>query len=213
MNSEGIGFQDMSHAFLKGFQAQNIYHNVEGWLSKPEGFLLYLYSYMNNLGETVEIGSFKGKSTCYLATAIRDSGRKEKVNAIDPHTGSPEFKLGEKYGGAGIWDGNSFKDFMKTLEEHKLTELVNPIVKTSDYPVKDWKGDIGLLFIDGDHAYEIARNDFINWTKFIPIGGTVMLHDTVTWKGPKAVVDELIDGNPKWISFRVDSLTVATRIK
>ena len=207
------GFIKLTQGFRKGFLGQRTYKNLEGWLSEPEGFLLYLYSFMNNMGEIVEIGSFKGKSTCYLASGIKDSNKKTKVNAVDPHKGSPEFKLGEKYMGAGIWNGDSFKDFIKNLEDNKLKEYVKPIVKTSDEAVKTWKNKIGLLFIDGDHAYESARKDFINWTKFIPIGGTVMLHDTVTWRGPKAVVDELINGNPKWISFRVDSLTVATKVK
>jgi len=36
-----------------------------------------------------------------------------------------------------------------------------------------------VLFIDGDHSYEGAKQDFVEYSELVKPGGVVMLHDTV----------------------------------
>jgi len=36
-----------------------------------------------------------------------------------------------------------------------------------------------MLFIDGDHSYEGAKQDFVEYSELVKPGGVVMLHDTV----------------------------------
>lgn len=36
---------------------------------------------------------------------------------------------------------------------------------------------VHLLFIDGDHHYEVVRQDLANWTPKVVTGGLVILHD------------------------------------
>jgi len=63
---------------------------VEGWLARAEGKLLYrLAKRCTGRGVIVEIGSWKGKSTIWLASGSRAASR-SKVHSIDPHTGSPQ---------------------------------------------------------------------------------------------------------------------------
>src|SRR3989344_4837250 len=74
------------------FDFANYTNGVEGWLTEDEG--LFLYEITKNVKEenaAVEIGSWKGKSTICIAKGLND-GRKGKVYAIDPHTGSPEHR-------------------------------------------------------------------------------------------------------------------------
>lgn len=45
---------------------------------------------------------------------------------------------------------------------------------------KDWKEEIDLLFIDGDHGEGILTaptDDFFAWEKFVKKGGIIMMHD------------------------------------
>lgn len=42
----------------------------------------------------------------------------------------------------------------------------------------EWtKGEVGLLFIDGDHAYEMVANDYDRFSPFVPDGGYILFHD------------------------------------
>ena len=59
---------------------------IGGWLTPKEGRLLYdLARRCTGRGVIVEIGSWKGKSTIWLANGSR-RGAGVKVYAIDPHT-------------------------------------------------------------------------------------------------------------------------------
>jgi len=68
--------------------------DVDGFLTDREGQMLYsLARACQGRGVVVEIGSWKGKSTIWLASGIKDNARKTLLFAIDPHTGSPEHQV------------------------------------------------------------------------------------------------------------------------
>lgn len=87
-------------------------NKAEGWLTDKEGETLYsLAKNCKGNGVIVEIGSWKGKSTIWIANGSK-SGNKVKIYAIDPHTGSPEQqKENEK-----IW---TFEEFKKKYKKCK----------------------------------------------------------------------------------------------
>ncbi len=69
-------------------------HRVVGFLTVREGMALFnLAAYGPGKGKIVEIGSFQGKSTIWLARGTMSTNRFPVV-AIDPHTGSPEHQPG-----------------------------------------------------------------------------------------------------------------------
>ena len=189
---------------------------IEGWLSQAEGIVLYSYAYANKLGDIVEIGSYKGKSTCWLAAGIHDSGSKHKVYAIDPFTGSKEHKdkVGKVLNTGGLFNGNTFEDFKNNIERFSLKNYVLPGIMTSKEAVEDWDGPIGVLFIDGSHEYEDVRFDFLSWSKFVPDGGIIILHDTAGggFAGPRAVVSEFLNSE-SFLTVDVGNMTIAQRLK
>ena len=188
-----------------------ILDKVPGFLSSVEGSILFSYASSELKGEVVEIGSFKGKSTCWLASALKLSGSKKKVYAIDPHIGSEEHQPGKKY--ANTFSKTTLHECQNNLKALGLEGNVEIIQKTSMDAARRWKKKVGLIFIDGSHSYDDVRNDFMKWSKFVPVGGVIILHDTEKWPGPKAVVEEFIDGNTKYLSYKIHSMTVAVRIK
>lgn len=52
-----------------------------------------------------------------------------------------------------------------------------------------WGYPIRLLFIDGDHAYESVRSDFLGWEKYVVPDGLVVFHDVDRWDGSPKVLD------------------------
>jgi len=76
---------------------QKITSNVDGWLGKREGPYIYSLAKIGaTRGVVVEIGSWKGKSTIWLAKGS-EAVQGGKVYAIDPHIGgADQEKLGYK---------------------------------------------------------------------------------------------------------------------
>ncbi|MEM4318734.1 MAG: class I SAM-dependent methyltransferase [Candidatus Pacearchaeota archaeon] len=180
---------------------------VEGWLSDNEGELLYnLAKNCKGKGVIVEIGSWKGKSTIWLAKGSQ-AGPKVPVYAIDPHTGSSEHKKAFRK----VW---TFEEFKRNIRRVKVDDIVVPIVKTSKEAAKDFDKPIELIFIDGAHEYEFVKKDFELWFPKVVDGGVMAFHDTIAWPGPRAVVDKFVYKSRYFKSVKfIDSITFAQKGK
>lgn len=143
--------------------------NLPGWLSQDEGLLLYqLTKKVQNRGRIVEIGSFMGKSTAFIASACKEMGG-QAMFAVDPHLGithegKKEFK-------------QTFSDFKKNIEKLGLSDFVSPIRKTSQEAARTWQGKISLLNVDGLHEYKYVKQDLQLWLPKVVDGGYVVCHD------------------------------------
>src|SRR5258708_4225521 len=114
----------------------SVIDSVEGWLLPSEG--AWLFGAARSLprdGNIVEIGSFKGRSTCCLALGCR--GTERRVFGIDTFDGGPDLPK-----------ANSLPDFMRNLERCGVSAYVETIVEHSGVAAKLWKRPIHLLFID-----------------------------------------------------------------
>lgn len=184
-------------------EARKFALKAEGYLSETEGKLLYrLANACKGEGTIVEIGSWKGRSTIWIGCGTKD-GSKAGVFAVDPHTSSPEMP-----------QGNSFREFKRNIENAGLSEIVKPIVKTSEDAAKGFKGKIEFVFIDGDHSYKHAKQDFELWYPKVLEHGIMAFHDTMLVQGPKKVVRDLVFGSRHFrnIGF-ADSITFAEKVQ
>lgn len=183
---------------------------VEGWLTDKEGETLYrLAQNCRGEGVIVEIGSYKGKSTIWLAAGSKD-GRGIPVYAVDHHQGSPEHYLW--YGHKPI---RTFEEFQKNIKAAGLENIVIPIVKTSAEAAKDLNQPVALIFIDGSHDYESVKLDFDCWFPKLIDGGLIVFHDTsfpFLWLGPRKVVNQFIHRSDNFKDIKlIDSLTIAQK--
>ena len=180
------------------------FSKVEGMLTPDEGRYLYKLAQHNpGKGAIVEIGSWKGKSTIWLALGAKAVGG-DKVVAIDPHTPLPE----EGY----LEDTEAV--FRRNIAEAEIDGHVIPMVMTSEEAVKGWNRPISLLWIDGDHRYEQARRDFLLWEPHVIEGGIVAMHDTIRKKGPRRVLWEEIFRSDRFQGISiVDNITAARKVK
>jgi len=180
---------------------------IEGWLTDEEGKLLYkLAKSCTGKGVIVEIGSYKGRSTIWLAEGSK-AGNRVKVYAIDPHTGSTEHR--RMYG--KVW---TFPEFVRNIKMRGLDDIVVPIVKTSEDAERCWnQKPVELLWIDGAHDYEMVKLDVELWFSHLVWGGWIAFHDSIVYPGPRKVVEELLKGNYLADVGLVDSITFGRKVK
>ena len=182
--------------------------SIEGWLQPAEG--LFLYKTAKNCGGRgviVEIGSWKGKSTIWLAKGSK-TGSNVKVYAIDPHTGSPENIKKRRE----IW---TYQEFKRNIEKAEVQDIVMPVIKTSEDAAREWNGKpIELLWIDGAHEYEMVKLDFDLWSPYLIEGGIIAFHDTIGWEGPGRLVKEALYTSRNFANVRfIYSITYARKVR
>lgn len=176
---------------------------IEGWLSDAQGCALFTAAAATTgTGLIVEIGSWKGRSTVWLAAGARTIGA--RVYAIDPHVDSREDP-----------DAATFETFCANLARAGIADVVEPLVMTSSQAARVLEGPIELLFIDGDHSYDAVRRDAELWLPKLADGGIVMFHDVGTaYGGPTRVFRQSICWNAKFEGIsRVGSMGVARRTR
>ena len=194
---EGLGFVSLW---------PRVHRSVPGWLTTADARLLYAFAHHGPArGAIVEIGSAWGRSTVALASGSKRAGR-ERVYAIDPHTGDDWWLTGagcdpiafEAENGvptAGT-DFTSLDGFRTTLRRFDVDDYVTPVVATSNDAADQLDtGPIRLLFVDGLHSYEGVRDDVRNWVPRVARGGIVVFddyHNPLPSVGVKQAVDELL---------------------
>ena len=156
-------------------------NTVKGFLDPIEGEALYLYAkqYVKN-DPCLEIGSYCGKSSVYLGSAVKEND--QKLYSIDHHKGSEEQQPGEEYFDSDLInaEGNGIDTlpfFLETIEKSKLDKFVIPIVSSSEEAYQDFTLNFDMVFIDGGHSEKAAQKDYELWSQRITKGGLLAIHD------------------------------------
>ncbi len=142
---------------------------IEGWLTRAQAVVLFDAVRALAPGSTVvEIGSHQGRSTLVLAAALPDGGR---LVAVDP------FPADWRYGGP---------DTRARLEENLSTagvrDRVEVLPTTSRAARTSYRGQAGLVYVDGKHDHWTVRDD-LRWADRVPEGGVVLVHDAFSSLG------------------------------
>ena len=135
------------------------YFNIPGLFNYSESYDRIVDTIEDN-GKIVEIGSFLGRSTSYLATSLFNAGKENvKIYSVDTYAGSSE------HGSLKIP-----KDFLPMFKENLKffigREMVVPLQGRSDSPdiLNRFKDEeIDFIMVDGAHEHEAVVDDIINW--------------------------------------------------
>lgn len=188
---------------------------VSGYLLENEArFLGFLAACTPAKGRIVEIGSFKGRSTVMLAKVAAHYTLGQVV-AIDPHN----YNLSEKVGGADSLarPASTHDDFLNSLRTAGVLEHVEFRHALSKDVSSSWNEPIRLLWIDGDHSYQGAKDDYDGFAPHVQPGGVIALHDALNaFSGPiRVFVEEMLRSKQfgpagfvhsiAWAQFRPDN--------
>jgi predicted O-methyltransferase YrrM len=154
---------------------------ARGFMPAPEGLALHeTAARYARAGPVLEVGTYCGKSTIYLAAAARAAG--QLVITVDHHRGSEENQPGWEYHDAGLVDPptgrlDTLPHFRSTLAATGLEDTVIAIVGRSADVARLWGAPLGMLFIDGGHTDAAAAADYEGWAPKLARGGALAIHD------------------------------------
>lgn len=131
-------------------------------------------------GPLLEIGTYCGKSAVYLGAAARAAGT--VAFTVDHHRGSEENQPGWEWHDPTIVDArtgriDTLPFFRRTITDAGLEDVVLAVVGPSPTVAAYWATPLGLVFIDGGHALDVATRDYEGWARHVAPGGRLVLHD------------------------------------
>ena len=154
-------------------------HELDGLIPEAVGETLAAYAATVPLDlAIVEIGSYKGRSTAYLARGAMD-GHGARVYAIDPWDLD-----GNENGRFGFAELATREAFDRQLRAAGVADQVTPIQGFSQTVARDWATPVGLLFVDGDHSEQAVHGDYEAWSPQLVEGATVIFDDLDTARNP-----------------------------
>ncbi len=155
--------------------------SARGFMPADEGLALYDAARQGaQLGLLLEIGTYCGKSTLYLAAAAREAGT--VVVTVDHHRGSEENQPGWEYHDASLVDPHAGRldtlpALRRTLFDAGVEDVVIPVVGDSGRVAAVWSTPAGFVFIDGGHTEAAAQRDYACWAPRVVPGGLLAIHD------------------------------------
>jgi predicted O-methyltransferase YrrM len=169
--------------------------------------LAYLYGLANRMPawKAIEIGRFRGGATIAIAAGMPLEGRLWSIDV-----GAKEARFGQ---GGRCYD-DQIRDFAARFS--LPVEIVVGDSRQLDFET----GEVDLVFIDGDHAYEVVRSDFERWGRRVRVGGAVLLDDAYSERlfstfddDVRRVLQEAVDTGEFREVKRIDRMAHLERIR
>ena len=162
-------------------RTRTVIARTKGFMPEEEGMALHEAALSaGHVGPLLEIGSYCGLSALYLGTAARETGT--VLITVDHHRGSEETQPGWEHHDPEVVDPvtgrmDTLPFLRRTLELAGLEDTVLPFIGDSPTIARVVAPGLGLLFIDGGHALDVAMTDYEAWAGHVAPGGLLALHD------------------------------------
>lgn len=154
------------------------YNDILGWFDFQSIYISAINKIQDNeLHYFLELGTFLGKSTCFLGSKIRESGKNIRVVALDTFTGVENCDVQKD--AARLGNGSFYWQFWQNVLDLQLGNIIIPFVGTSDDIIKIIPNDLyfDLVFIDGNHDPKWVERDIDNLYPKVKIRGICAGHD------------------------------------
>lgn len=154
------------------------YKDIQGWFDwEPLYEQIVNYMPAHRESNLLEIGTWRGKSTGFLATKIMESGKHANLWAVDTFLGENTCVWqAEEVRKAG---GSIYDEFIQNMTDLGVYPgIVQPIKSLSlecldKIPVKEFE----MIFIDSDHNYDGIMKDLEYFWPHVKKGGVIAGHD------------------------------------
>ena len=153
--------------------------NLHGGFSKYNQHSLQEIFEQNDIKRAVEIGSWLGLSSSFIASNV-----KERLYCVDI------WEIQEEQAQHASWKaiGDTLYDqFLSNMIHLNLTDKVVPIKLPSQEAVINFNDKVDLVFVDGSHKYENVKHDILEWSKHLEDNGIICGDD---WGVPVSDISE-----------------------
>lgn len=147
----------------------HFYQNIQGWFTYPILYNTVIDKYPTG-SHFVEVGSWLGQSSAFMAVGIANSKKNIKFDCVDTWEGSAEHNINP--------------EFRDTLYMHFLQntlpvkQYITPLRMPSLFAAKIYKDEsLDFVFIDAAHDYNNVLADITAWFPKIKPGGIIAGHD------------------------------------
>lgn len=163
---------------------EHFYQTIDGWFSYD-----YIYKHVVDTAEDgelfVEVGSFKGRSSAYMATEIVNSGKKIDFHCVDTWAGSVEHQAGAECEVKEVVEGTLYDTFLNNMKP--VEGYFKPMRMTSLEAAAQYEDNsIDFIMIDGEHSYEAVKADIQAWLPKMKNGGVMTGDDAFSMEVRKA---------------------------
>ena len=186
-------------ASISSVLGQHIDLNLLGSLGDPGNVSLLELMVIANLARAAtppiafEIGTFNGRTALNLAANLPPKGKVFTLDLPQSQLGETKFALApqedafvEKPASGAKFAGTTFAD--------KITQLYGDS-GTFDFSV--YEGQMGLIFVDGSHAYDYVRQDTATALRLAAETGIILWHDyQEDWPDVIRALNELANSDP-----------------
>jgi predicted O-methyltransferase YrrM len=169
---------------------EHFYNNIDGWFSYD-----YIYKHAVDTAQDgelfVEVGSFKGRSSAYMAVEILNSGKKIQFDCVDTWEGSSEHQAGALAEVKEVVNGTLYETFTNNMKP--VDGVYRPLRMTSLEAAAQYEDkSIDFLMLDGAHEYEAIREDILAFLPKMKNGGVMTGDDVWEGTGPLQAAQELL---------------------
>lgn len=180
---------------------EHYWQTVSGWFSDQDTtFYKAMIDKTDGPAHFVEVGSWKGRSSSYMAVEIINSGKNIQFDCVDNWVGDPREEAHQK--DPFVMSGTLYEEFLRNMEpvsgKFRAVRL-DSVLAAATYT----DNSLDFVFIDAAHDYDSVKADIIAWLPKVKPGGVFAGHDFGHPPVRRAVTEmlpEAIDGGAgQWI--------------
>jgi hypothetical protein len=181
---------------MKLQEFRNFISGVEGLCSEDDCFLLYsLVKDLKAEGDILDIGSFKGRVSVAFAKAIKDSGQKGCVYALES----------DFFGSRG--------ELLRNISAFGMGKTIYPVFRHSSLAHRGWQKKLKFIWVDTDGNFFSGKCDFLLWEPHLVEGGIIAFSCAKSLKIQR-VVKECIAASGRFLEAeRSGDIVYARKIK
>lgn len=128
----------------------------------------------------VEVGSWVGKSVCYLATEFKGYGKRVRIDCVDVWGGEVNDQFIMEQTALLGGDEAVYQLFKNNIKDAHVDHLITPIRKRSVEAAKLYEdSSLDVVWIDASHCRDDVLDDLRAWYPKVKVGGLIAGHDFV----------------------------------
>ena len=161
----------------------NLYKKIPGWF-KSESLYKMVVDEFQDGSVFVEVGSYFGRSACYMAEMIKESGKNIEFYCVDKWSWLPP---PDRVGVAMVEDlvtehnrllseisNDPLEVFQQCLKNADVLDLVKIIKGDSSESASEFKDmSVDFVYVDAAHDFESANRDISAWINKVKDGGII----------------------------------------